>query len=192
LRIDWEIGSEVGSGIDSSIGGCEWDGRSDMGQLLFKKCFWEAIRGGTKRTTIRRWSSARLKAGQRAFSPGVGWLTIDAIEVIDDLDRLGDADARADGFETIEQMHRTLVSFYPSHGSDGRRWFRVAFRCELEVVKDGARSLAQPKLKSKLKSKLKLTLKSTLKLKSKPTPATGTSGGSRVTTSVRPGRGTRP
>src|SRR3954452_23465468 len=75
-----------------------------MGQLLFKKCFWKAVRGGTKRTTVRRWATRRLKPGQRAFSPGIGWLTIDAFDVLIDLDHLTDADARADGFDTAAEM----------------------------------------------------------------------------------------
>jgi hypothetical protein len=101
-----------------------------MGQLLFSKCFWNAIHDGTKRTTIRRWRTARLKAGQRAFTPGVGWLIIESVEQIDDLAGLGDADARADGFETIEQMRQALAAIYPSQAGDGRQWFRVAFHCE--------------------------------------------------------------
>lgn len=101
-----------------------------MGQLLFNKCFWKAIHDGTKRTTIRRWRTARLKAGQRAFAPGVGWLIIESVEQLDDLDALGDADARADGFETIDQMRQALAAIYPSQAGDGRQWFRVAFYCE--------------------------------------------------------------
>jgi hypothetical protein len=99
-----------------------------MGQLLFKKCFWEAIRRGSKRTTVRRWRSPRLRAGQRAFAPGLGWLLIESVDVVADLDDLADADARADGFETLEQMKRALHELYPSRARDGRRWFRVAFR----------------------------------------------------------------
>src|SRR6266487_519004 len=98
-----------------------------MGQLLFKKCFWDAIRRGSKRTTVRRWTSPRLRAGQRAFAPGLGWLFIEAVNIVD-LDQLDDADARADGFETLEQMKRALRRLYPSHARDGRQWFRVAFR----------------------------------------------------------------
>jgi hypothetical protein len=62
-----------------------------MGQLLFKKIFWDALRDGTKRTTIRRWSAPRLKPGQRAWTPGVGWLAIESVEQIDRLENLTDA-----------------------------------------------------------------------------------------------------
>ena len=97
-----------------------------MGQLFFKKPFQDAIRAGLKRTTIRRWDRPRVTPGERAFSPGLGWLSIDAVEVVD-LDALGDADARADGVETIAALREILLSFYPAHASDGKQWFRIRF-----------------------------------------------------------------
>jgi hypothetical protein len=100
-----------------------------MGQLLFKKCFFEAIRGGTKRTTLRRWSAARVRAGQRAFSPGLGWLQIEAVDAVE-LEQLTGADARADGFDRVSDMLKALREIYPDQEVDGRRWFRVKFRCE--------------------------------------------------------------
>jgi hypothetical protein len=120
-----------------------------MGQLLFKKIFWDAIRDGSKRTTIRRWTAARLKAGGRAFAPGIGWLAIELVEIVPDLSRLNDDDARADGFDSADAMRATLRLLYPDHDDDGgrgaagagaemgdgRRWFRVAFRTE--TVTDG-------------------------------------------------------
>ena len=108
-----------------------------MGQLLFKKCFWEAIRRGSKRTTVRRWTWARVRAGQRAFAPGLGWLMIEAVNIVD-LEELDDADARADGFESLRQMKQALRRLYPGHArGDGRRWFRVAFRCDGEERDNG-------------------------------------------------------
>ena|SRR5439155_9689903 len=107
-----------------------------MGQLLFKKIFWDAIRDGNKRTTIRRWNAPRLRAGQRAFAPGLGWLRIEAVDVIE-LDHLTDADARTDGFETLVAMKRALRSLYPSHRRDGRKWFRVTFRPDESGNGDG-------------------------------------------------------
>jgi hypothetical protein len=102
-----------------------------MGQLLFRKCFFESIRVGTKRTTIRRWSSARLKPGSRAYAPGIGWLIIEEVKIVE-LSRLKDADARADGFETADEMRETLRRLYPDAEKDldGRQWFRVCFRVE--------------------------------------------------------------
>jgi hypothetical protein len=100
-----------------------------MGQLLFKKCFWDAIRAGTKRTTLRRWASPRVKPGARAFAPGVGWLQIGAVDAVE-LAALGDADARADGFGSLAEMIDALAAIYPDHARDGKRWFRVAFEWE--------------------------------------------------------------
>ena len=99
-----------------------------MSQLFFKKPLQVAIREGRKRTTIRRWPAARpgLRAGQRVFSPGLGWLNIDAVEPVE-IDTLGDDDARADGFETSAGLRRVLLELYPDHTGDGKAWFRVRF-----------------------------------------------------------------
>ena len=104
-----------------------------MGQLLFKKCFWDAIRAGTKRTTLRRWDRPRAKAGDRAFAPGVGWLRVTAVDVIE-LDDLGEADAIADGFESRVAMREALDAIYPDHATDGKQWYRVAFAWDGEAT----------------------------------------------------------
>jgi hypothetical protein len=67
-----------------------------------------------------------VRSGERAFSPGLGWLTIGAVEVVE-LEKLGDADAQADGFDTIAALREVLLEFYPNHAIDGKRWFRVGF-----------------------------------------------------------------
>ncbi len=99
-----------------------------MGQLFFKKPLQAAIREGRKRTTIRRWRADRpaLRAGQRAYAPGVGWLAIDTVEAVD-LDGLSDDDARADGFDTAAALRGVLGELYPDGDSDGKAWFRVCF-----------------------------------------------------------------
>lgn len=105
-----------------------------MGQLLFKKSFLEPIRSGSKTTTLRRWGSPRVRAGERIFSPGVGWLRIDSVErLVGGLDSLSDADAAADGFADLRQMKRALRRLYPQserEKGDGRGWFKVAFRVD--------------------------------------------------------------
>jgi len=102
-----------------------------MAQLFFKKPLQLAIREGRKHTTIRRWPAARpgLRAGQRVFSPGVGWLSVESVEPVE-LESLGDADARADGFDTAVALTRVLMSLYPRHADDGKDWFRVRFRID--------------------------------------------------------------
>ena len=97
-----------------------------MGQLFFKKPLQTAIREGRKRTTIRRWDRPRLRAGQEAFAPGLGWLAIERVEPIE-LHCLADADARADGFDSLGDLTLVLHAMYPDHDFDGKQWLRVCF-----------------------------------------------------------------
>lgn len=112
-----------------------------MGQLFFKKPLQLAIREGRKQTTIRRWPAHRpaLRAGQRVFSPGLGWLLIDSVELVDPA-ALCDEDAKADGFETAARLRRVLLSLYPGHAVDGKGWFRVRF--SVDRLSPAARSTA--------------------------------------------------
>src|SRR5688572_29198221 len=87
-----------------------------MGQLFFKKPLQDAIRDGRKRTTIRRWREGKpgVHVGQRVYSPGLGWLTIERVERVQ-LETLGDSDARADGFDDAAGLRAALMSLYPEH-----------------------------------------------------------------------------
>ena len=98
-----------------------------MSQLFFKKPYQDAIRAGRKQTTIRRWARPMLTQGQKAFSPGLGWLAIEAVDTVQ-IEALDDDDATADGFDTACEMRRLLHEMYPSHLTDGKQWFRVRFR----------------------------------------------------------------
>jgi hypothetical protein len=98
-----------------------------MSLLLFKKQFLELIRCGEKRTTIRRWRNARVRAGRPAFAPGLGWISIEEIIQIE-LGDLNDSDARADGFNSAASMRRALRKLYPQSRSDGKSWFRIRFK----------------------------------------------------------------
>ena len=112
-----------------------------MGQLFFKKPLQDAIREGRKRTTIRRWPPGKpaVRAGQRVYSPGLGWLTIERVQPVD-LEALADADARADGFDTAAGLRQVLLSLYPDTAADGKGWFRVAFKVsDLHVRKTASR-----------------------------------------------------
>ncbi len=100
-----------------------------MSQLFFKKPLQTAILEGRKSSTIRRWDRPRVRAGGRALAPGVGWLAIDTVERIE-LDALGDDDARADGFDTRDELLAVLRECYPDAAGDGKEWFRVRFRLE--------------------------------------------------------------
>lgn len=94
--------------------------------LLFQKRFFETIHSGQKRTTLRRWNRARVVAGKRAFCPGLGYLQIETVEPVEWKD-LNEADARADGFDSLRVMQQTLLSLYPQV-DDGKQWWRVRFR----------------------------------------------------------------
>lgn len=100
-----------------------------MPQLLFKKQFAPAILSGDKTTTLRRWKSPRVRPGTKAIALGIGWLNILACDPIN-LKDLTEDDALADGFESLEDLLKTLARLYPNHKSDGRRWFRIAFTHE--------------------------------------------------------------
>lgn len=67
-----------------------------------------------------------MRAGERAYAPGLGWLAIDTVEQVD-LRELGDDDARADGFDTVAALRKVLYALYPDHCADGKNWFRVEF-----------------------------------------------------------------
>jgi hypothetical protein len=103
-----------------------------MPQILFQRRFLDAIRRGEKTTTLRRWKSCRLKAGAKARAPGLGWLDILSCERIN-LNDLTAADARADGFASLEELLATLKEIYPDQKTDGRTWFRIRFRAEADT-----------------------------------------------------------
>ncbi len=118
-----------------------------MGQLFFKKPLQVAIREGRKRTTIRRWDRPRLRAGQEAFAPGIGWLAIERVDRIE-LDALAESDAHADGFATVGDLRAVLDALYPDHAGDGKHWFRVCFALSREITRtaSGAADPAQTRL----------------------------------------------
>ena len=128
-RVDW-----IGRG-----GGGRYNRVSGMSQLFFKKYLQDAIRANRKKTTIRRWSRPMLQVGKRAFSPGLGWLAIESVDVVQ-LDDLGDADAQEDGFVTAQEIKRLLHELYPCHATDQKRWFRIRFH--LHEVKSSSKSSA--------------------------------------------------
>jgi hypothetical protein len=94
--------------------------------LLFKKEFLPAIRRGEKTQTIRLWKHRRMKAGQRSYIPGAGTVRITAVDEVD-LDRLTDADALPDGFETADQLRAQLTRLYPDQLARCHRAYRVVF-----------------------------------------------------------------
>jgi hypothetical protein len=94
--------------------------------LLFKKKFLPAIRSGEKTQTIRLWKHRRMRAGQRSYIPGVGAIRVTRVEEVE-LDRLSDADARPDGFESADLLRAEIVQLYPQQLSAGYRAYRIVF-----------------------------------------------------------------
>jgi len=94
--------------------------------LLFKKKFLPAIRQGEKTQTVRLWRWRRMRPGQRSYIPGAGYIRIAAVEEVE-LERLTDADARPDGFDTAEQLRSELRRLYPQQLAAGYRAYRVVF-----------------------------------------------------------------
>lgn len=94
--------------------------------LLFKKKFLPAIRQGEKTQTIRLWKQRRLKAGQRSYIPGAGYIRITAVEAVE-LDRLSDDDAQPDGFDTADELRAEIEQLYPDRQATGYRAYRVVF-----------------------------------------------------------------
>ena len=93
--------------------------------LLFKKKFLPAIRQGRKTQTIRLWKHRRMKAGQRSYIPGVGYIRVTGVDKVG-LKSLTDEDARPDGFETADE----LAKLYPKQLAEGHAAYRVGFYLE--------------------------------------------------------------
>ena len=95
--------------------------------LLFKKKFIELIRSGEKTQTIRLWKRPRMRAGQRSYIPGIGYISILSVEQVE-LERLTDADAVPDGFATAELLRDEIRSIYADELAEGQKAFRVRFQ----------------------------------------------------------------
>jgi hypothetical protein len=94
--------------------------------LLFKKKFLPAIRSGEKTQTVRLWKHRRMKAGQRSYIPGAGYIHVDAVDEVE-LDDLTEEDARRDGFASVELLRREIVQLYSDQLTEGYRTYRVIF-----------------------------------------------------------------
>jgi hypothetical protein len=99
--------------------------------LLFKKKFLDDIRGGTKTQTIRLWKHRMMRAGQRSYIPGVGYIRITVVEQVE-VDALTDADAIPDGFPTAAALQTELRALYGEKLNNGHQAYRVIFHRESE------------------------------------------------------------
>jgi hypothetical protein len=94
--------------------------------LLFKKKFLPAIRTGEKTQTIRLWNVCRMRAGQRSYIPGAGYIRVLSVEPVDPA-TLDDDDARPDGFETADALRSELSTLYADQLAAGHRAYRIRF-----------------------------------------------------------------
>jgi len=79
--------------------------------LLFKEKFLKKIRSGEKSQTIRLWNRRRMRAGQRSYIPGIGYVLITSVKPIE-LDDLNDNIARLDGFHSADELRAELYALY--------------------------------------------------------------------------------
>ena len=94
--------------------------------LLFKKRFLAAIRAGEKTQTVRLWKFARMRAGQRSYIPGAGYIRVTAVDEVQ-LGALTDDDARLDGFPSAVELRSEIETLYPQQLADPQRVYRVRF-----------------------------------------------------------------
>lgn len=94
--------------------------------LLFKKKFLPAIRSGEKTQTIRLWKWRQMRAGQRSYIPGAGYVRIDHVDEVR-IDDLTDADAVPDGFATADALRKELLDIYGDKLAAGYKAFRIVF-----------------------------------------------------------------
>ena len=102
--------------------------------LLFKKRFLDAIRSGQKTQTIRLWKFRKMRAGQRSYIPGAGYIRLTAVDEVD-LEQLTDDDARPDGFATADDLRAEIARLYPQQLANGHRAFRIRFVLAPEETK---------------------------------------------------------
>ena len=95
--------------------------------LLFKKKFLAAIARGEKTQTIRLWKYRKMRAGQRSYIPGVGYIEVLEVDEVG-LDELTDADAQPDGFPTADALRAEIGQLYGEALAAGSRAFRIVFR----------------------------------------------------------------
>jgi hypothetical protein len=112
--------------------------------LLFKKKFLDAIRSGEKTQTIRLWNVCRMKAGQRSYIPGAGYIRVLAVGPVE-LEALEDADAKPDGFPTADALRTEIAALYAGQLAAGYRAYRIRF--ELLSPEEQAKAVEERKKK---------------------------------------------
>ncbi len=102
-----------------------------------KKTFLPAIRAGSKTQTVRLWKHRRMRAGQQSYIPGAGHIDVEAVDEVR-VEKLTDADALTDGFDSAAALRAALREIYPAELAAGYQAYRVRFR----LVRPAARRAA--------------------------------------------------
>lgn len=118
--------------------------------LLFKKKFIEPIRRGEKTQTIRLWKRRCMKAGQRSYIPGIGYVSILEVEPVE-INRLTDEDALPDGFANAELLKKELHGLYAEKIEKGFLAYRIRFSV---FPPDQQRQMKEEKKQERLKKAL--------------------------------------
>lgn len=116
--------------------------------LLFKKKFLPAIRCREKTQTIRLWNVCRMKAGQRSYIPGAGYIRVTAVVPID-VASLTHADAVPDGFTSAAALREELQTLYVDKLYAGYRAYCITFELlsdEEQAAAVATRKAAKAKL----------------------------------------------
>lgn len=111
--------------------------------LLFKKKFLDAIRSGQKTQTVRLWRWSRLRAGQRSYIPGIGYIRITAVDEVALAD-LTDEDARLDGFESADALRAEIQTLYADRLQGGYKAYRIRFERMPQPEPSGEASAPDP------------------------------------------------
>jgi len=104
--------------------------------LLLKRHLVELVRAGKKRQTIRLWARPIVRPGQISFSPGLGRLRITAVDELDSLEALTEADARADGFDSLADLLTELRSIYaPPPAAKRHRYPKISRKRDQRIYR---------------------------------------------------------
>ena len=116
--------------------------------LLFKEKFLKKIRSGEKSQTIRLWDRRRMRAGQRSYIPGIGYVLITSVKPIE-LDDLNDNIARLDGFHSADELRAELHALYGKDMLAKRKAYIIRFsvlpQSEQEKIAEERKNRAERK-----------------------------------------------
>ncbi|MGN6368192.1 MAG: ASCH domain-containing protein [Phycisphaerae bacterium] len=107
--------------------------------LLLKRHLVDLVRRGKKRQTIRLWTKPLLRPGQISYTPGLGKMKITAVDLLPSLNALTEADARADGFDSLAALKNEIKKIYGPNISQilntprpARRIYRIQFQWPID------------------------------------------------------------